>query len=170
MGVFYEAGDGTNVVKWGTSFLPVCPNLIGGILLYSKTIDENPDNIYTLSDNMPVAHASNDVNSTANLARGSLNLTESKALDNGYKFVWEFTPGQGNGTIAAVALTSAYGGMNAYGNAVNDATVLQTIKSVRHVTAMTRAQTMLLYEAAEVNFEENHLISITYGKYQCPNP
>lgn len=162
MGVFYEAGDGTNVVKWGTSFLPVCPNLIGGILLYSKTIDENSDNIYTLSDNMPVAYASNDVNSTANLARGSLNLTESKALDNGYKFVWEFTPSQGNGTIAAVALTSAYGGMNAYGSAVNDATVLQTIKSVRHVTAMTRAQTMLLYEAAEVNFEENYLVSITF--------
>ncbi len=30
------------------------------------------------------------------------------------KFVWEFTPSQGNGTIAAVALTSAQGGQNAY--------------------------------------------------------
>ena len=38
------------------------------------------------SDNLPVAYASNNVNSTSNLARGSLNLVESKALENGYKF------------------------------------------------------------------------------------
>ena len=56
-----------------------------------------------------MAYASNNVNSTANLARGSLNLTESMALSNGYKFVWEFMPNQGNGTIAAVALTSEIG-------------------------------------------------------------
>lgn len=161
-GIFYDAGDSTNAIKWGSNFLPICPNLIGGILMFPKTLNESADNIYASSDNMPVAYASNDVNSTANLARGSLNLTESKAIDNGYKFVWEFTPSQGNGTIAAVALTSKYGGMNAYGSAVNDATVMQTLKSVKHVTAMTRAQTMLMFEAVEVNFEENYMISITY--------
>ena len=70
---------------------------------------------------LPVAYASNNVNSTANTARGSMNLTESKALENGYKFVWEFTPSQGNGTIAAAALTSALGGQNGYGSLVGDA-------------------------------------------------
>ena len=39
-----------------------------------------------------MASASNNVNSTADVARGILNQSESKALDNGYKFVWEFTP------------------------------------------------------------------------------
>lgn len=70
------------------------------------------DNIYQSSDNMPVAYASNDVNATTNTKRGSMNLTESKTLENGYRFVWEFTPSQGNGTIAAVGLTSRHGGAN----------------------------------------------------------
>jgi len=162
MGTFYDAGDSTNIVKWGSSFLPICPNLIGGILMFPKVLTEDADYIYSSSDNMPVAYASNDVNSTANLARGSLNLTESKALDNGYKFVWEFTPSQGNGTIAAVALTSANGGTNAYGSLVSDAAVFHTLKSIRYVSSMTRAQIMLLYETVEVNFEGNYLFSITY--------
>ena len=72
--------------------------MIGGILLFSEALTEDEELLYESSDNLPVAYASNDVNSTANLARGSLNLTESMALSNGYKFVWEFTPNQGNGT------------------------------------------------------------------------
>lgn len=111
MGIFYAAtGEYDDAVLWNGTLLPICPNMIGGILLFSNTLEENADNVYQYSANLPVAYASNNVNSTANLARGSLNLTESKALDNGYKFVWEFTPSQGNGTIAAVALTSALGG------------------------------------------------------------
>ena len=58
-------------------------------------MEEDADNIYPSTAKLPVAYAGNDVNATANVARGSLNLTESKALDNGYRFVWEFTPSQG---------------------------------------------------------------------------
>ena len=47
-----------------------------------------------------------------------MNLTESMKLSDGFKFVWEFTPSQGNGTIAAVGLTSKHGGANAYGSEV----------------------------------------------------
>lgn len=121
MGVFYTEVEYSTGMVWQGNLLPICPNMIGGILLFSKALEENADNIYPASDNLPVAYASNDVNSTANTARGSLNLTESKKLDNGYKFVWEFTPSQGNGTIAAVALTSKFGGQNAFGSLVNDA-------------------------------------------------
>lgn len=120
MGVFYEAGDSIDGIEWHGSLLPICPNMIGGILLFSQSLPEETDYIYAGSNNLPVAYASNNVNSTANLARGSMNLTESKALENGYKFVWEFTPSQGNGTIAAAALTSAQGGANGYGSLVND--------------------------------------------------
>lgn len=94
MGVFYVAGDSYDGIAWKGNLLPICPNMIGGILLFSQALDENTDSIYTLSGNMPVAYASNDVNATANLARGSMNQTESKKIDNGYKFVWEFTPSQ----------------------------------------------------------------------------
>ena len=92
LGIFYNAGDGYDtMLTWNDYLLPICPNMIGGILLFSNALEENVDNIYPQSDNLPVAYASNDVNGTTDLARGSLNQTESKALDNGYKFVWEFT-------------------------------------------------------------------------------
>ena len=129
MGIFYKAtGEYDDAIMWNGNLFPICPNMIGGILLFPKALEENADNIYTLSDNLPVAYASNNVNSTANTARGSLNLTESKALENGYKFVWEFTPSQGNGTIAAIALTSAKGGENGYGSLVGDASAFLQLK------------------------------------------
>ena len=161
MGVFYEIGESIDGVKWQEVFLPICPNAIGGILLFSKALEERADNIYSLSDNLPVAYASNNVNSTANVARGSMNLTESKKLDNGYKFVWEFTPSQGNGTIAAAALTSAQGGANAYGSLVNDSTTFLQIKSIK-LDGMAMVRELVLFEAVEVDFERNLLYSITY--------
>lgn len=135
--------------------------MIGGILLFSKALDENADNIYSLSDNLPVAYASNNVNSTANVARGSLNLTESKILENGYKFVWEFTPSQGNGTIAAAALTSAQGGTNAYGSLVDDSTTFLQLKSV-DIGSLSNEKQLVLFETVEVDFENDLLYSITY--------
>ena len=161
MGVFYEIGESIDGVKWQEAFLPICPNAIGGILLFSKALEERADNIYSLSDNLPVGYASNNVNSTANVARGSMNLTESKKLDNGYKFVWEFTPSQGNGTIAAVALTSAQGGANAYGSLVNDSTTFLQIKSIK-LDGMAMVRELVLFETVEVDFERNLLYSITY--------
>lgn len=161
MGVFYEIGESIDGVKWQEALLPVCPNMIGGILLFSKTLEERADNIYSLSDNLPVAYASNNVNSTANVARGSMNLTESKKLDNGYKFVWEFTPSQGNGTIAAAALTSAQGGANAYGSMVNDSSTFLQIKSIK-LDGMAMTRELVLFETVEVDFERNLLYSITY--------
>lgn len=161
MGVFYAAtGEYDDAVLWNGSLLPICPNMIGGILLFSNALAENADNIYVGSDNLPVAYASNNVNSTSNTARGSLNLTESKALDNGYKFVWEFTPSQGNGTIAAVALTSALGGQNGYGSLVGDASAFLLLKAA-DIGEIAKARQMVLFEAVEVDFENNLLYSIT---------
>lgn len=161
MGVFYEAGESIDGIKWQSGLLPICPNMIGGILLFSKLLEEQAENIYPMSDNLPVAYASNNVNSTANVARGSMNLTESKVLDNGYKFVWEFTPSQGNGTIAAAALTSAQGGTNAYGSLVGDGTAFQQLKSIK-LDSLPMQRQLVLFEAVEMDFEKNLLISITF--------
>ena len=109
----------------------------------------------------PVAYASNDVNATADTARGSMNLTESKALDDGYKFVWEFTPSQGNGTIAAVALTSALGGKTVYGNDINSSFGYLKVKETRLET-QTDDELALLYSAVEVDFENNVMYSIRF--------
>lgn len=161
MGVFYEAGKSIDGIKWQEGLLPICPNMIGGILLFSKALAEQVDNIYPMSDNLPVAYASNNVNATANTARGSLNQTESKKLDNGYKFVWEFTPSQGNGTIAAAALTSAQGGANAYGSLVGDGTAFLQLKSL-DIGDVAKAHQLVLFAAVEVDFEKELLYSITY--------
>lgn len=161
MGVFYTEVEYSTGMVWQGNLLPICPNMIGGILLFSKALEENEGNIYPASDNLPVAYASNDVNSTANTARGSLNLTESKKLDNGYKFVWEFTPSQGNGTIAAVALTSKFGGQNVFGSLVNDASPFLMIKDV-NIGTMAAAKQMVLFEAVEMDFEKNLLYSISF--------
>lgn len=161
MGVFYTEVEYSTGMVWQGNLLPICPNMIGGILLFSKVLEEKADNIYPASDNLPVAYASNDINSTTNTARGSLNLTESKKLDNGYKFVWEFTPSQGNGTIAAVALTSKFGGQNAFGSLVNDASPFLMIKDV-NIGTMAATKQMVLFEAVEMDFEKNLLYSISF--------
>ena len=41
------------------NMLPICPNMIGGILLFSKALTEDADNIYPSSDNLPMAYAGN---------------------------------------------------------------------------------------------------------------
>lgn len=161
MGIFYVEADYSTGLVWTGNLLPICPNMIGGILLFPKTLEENADNLYVKSDNLPVAYASNNVNSTANTARGSLNLTESKALDNGYKFVWEFTPSQGNGTIAAIGLTSAKGGENGFGSSVADASPFLQLKEV-DIGNLGTAKQMVLFEAVEVDFEKDLLYSITF--------
>lgn len=161
MGIFYCEAEYSTGMVWTGTLLPICPNMIGGILLFSKALEENTDNIYVQSDNLPVAYASNNVNSTANTARGSLNLTESKKLDNGYKFVWEFTPSQGNGTIAAVALTSALGGQNGFGSLVGDASTFLQLKAV-DIGSLGAAKQVILFGAVEVDFEKNLLYSMTF--------
>lgn len=161
MGVFYCEADYNTGLVWTGNLLPICPNMIGGILLFSKVLEENADNIYVQSDNLPVAYASNNVNSTANTARGSMNLTESKKLDNGYKFVWEFTASQGNGTIAALGLTSALGGQNGFGSSVADASTFLQLKEV-DIGNIAKANQMMLFETVEVDFEKDIVYSITY--------
>ena len=161
MGVFYSEENLADVLAWNGTMLPICPNMVGGILLFSRTLEEDADIMYAGSDNLPVAYASNNVNSTANMARGSLNLTESKILENGYKFVWEFTPSQGNGTIAAVALTSAQGGQNGFGSLVGDASTFLQIKKL-DIRDLSTSQQAVLFEAVEMDFEGNLLYSITF--------
>ena len=161
-GMFYLACGDYDGINWNDNLHPICPNMIGGILLFPDTLTENAANIYSYSDNMPVAYASNDVNSTANVARGSMNLTESMALVNGYKFVWEFTAGQGNGTIASVCLTHALGGKNGFGSMSDASSAFLCLKNADIDDDLTSAQILVLFEIVEVDFDNNTAVSITY--------
>ena len=174
MGLFYKtSGQYDDMVVWNDEMLPICPNMIGGLLLFPSALTEQAANIYPPATNMPVGYASNDVNATGNVKRGSMNLTESTALSDGYKFVWEFMPSQGNGTIAAIGLTSKQGGANDYGS---DAAVDTTLLLLRQNSLnLSVAWLNTLFMAVEVDFENGLLYSIAYAsntvtitKYRIP--
>ena len=46
MGIFYCEDDYNTGLVWTDNLLPICPNMIGGILLFSKALEEKVDNIY----------------------------------------------------------------------------------------------------------------------------
>lgn len=145
--------------NWNDYHLPLCPNAIGGILLFSETLDEDANNIYAPSINPCVGYASNNVNSTANVMRGSLNLTESGKIERGYKFVWDFATSQGNGTISAVALTHKRGGVGYVGDSYDAGNRWLCMKNVS--TGVSGVKANLYVDIVEVNFEGNYFVSIS---------
>ncbi|MCD7923134.1 MAG: hypothetical protein LUG27_12035 [Clostridiales bacterium] len=163
LGTLYYFGStySNSLNGWMTNLLPICPNLIGGILLFPNTLTEDSGNIYPTSENLPVAYASNDVNSSTDLQRGSLSQTEGGATDDGYQFVWEFTNTQGNGTIAAVALTSALGGVGGYGSIADDSSAFLLMSALNQ--SLDDDITQLLFNAVEVDFENDTVVSIAFS-------
>ena len=137
---------------------PFAKNAIGGILLFADPLVEDANLYYAPSANPCTGYASNDVNSTANVMRGSLNLTESVKIDNGYKFVWDFATSQANGTISAVALTHKYGGICYMGDTYDNANKRWYIKG-QGWDANATIRTAFI-NAVEVNFEGNYFITI----------
>lgn len=113
-------------LKWGggvdfrENMLPVIGKLIGGIVLFEDTLNEVPDSYYAPGNNQIIGYSNMAVSSSTDVLRGSMNQTESGALDDGtgYRFVFDFANTQGNGKISAVALTSPHMGACGYGSAV----------------------------------------------------
>ena len=46
MGVFYSEEELGDVLAWNNVLLPICPNMVGGILLFTKTLEEDAAHIY----------------------------------------------------------------------------------------------------------------------------
>lgn len=155
-GMLFTINGNTNDLNG--NMLPLCPNGIGGILLFSDTIEENPDNYYAPSANPCVGYASNDVNATTNIMRGSMNLTETKMLEHGYKFVWDFTTSQANGTISCVALTHKWAGLAYMGDTYNGTGFVWTMRSMNGESSAA-ARTAYL-NAVEIDPENNFLWTI----------
>ena len=140
------------------NMIPLCKNAIGGILLFADPLVEDENSYFAPSANPCTGYASNDVNSTANVMRGSLNLTESTKLDKGYKFVWDFATSQANGTISAVALTHKFGGIGYMGDLYDNTNKRWHMKDQSwDANATIRTAYM---NAVEVSFEGNYFITI----------
>lgn len=82
-------------------------DLFGGVLCFGSTNTANVDNIIPPNDddNTLIAHAGQTAHASASTLRGNPNGIESGVITGGYKFVWDFTTTQGNGTISSLSLT-----------------------------------------------------------------
>lgn len=85
--------------------MPLATRALGGLMLFDGTLTEDAANIHFPSDVHLVAFAQQGTN-TDNPLMGSINASESKALDTGYQNVWDFSTSQANGTIQSIALTN----------------------------------------------------------------
>jgi hypothetical protein len=106
---------------FSTEYVEYYTTLTGGLLLLNKTLDEDADNVSLPGDVEQTGCAVyNQQNTSDQTLRGSYNATESEVdLDNRkVKYVYDFDTAEGNGTIACVALTHAYGGYSNRGCAV----------------------------------------------------
>lgn len=91
--------------KLFTTGLPLWEDLMGGIMLLGNNVPENADSFMLGTDTVPVATAGGEyVGDSA--TRGTLNVNESYATENGYRFTWDFGTDVANGTIKCVGLTS----------------------------------------------------------------
>lgn len=103
---------------YGSNFQPIYQKLLGGILLFDKTLEENAANYFAPAGTNLTACGVYDVkNTTGDTLRGDYNSDESY-LDTRaktMKYVYDFPTSKGNGTIASVCLTSANGGYSSYG-------------------------------------------------------
>ena len=120
-----------NINPWGVinpdSLMPLATRVMGGVALFPEQKAEDVNNDILFNDF--TAYAQANANGTTDTRRGSINYTESGPIvsdgKDGYKFVWDFTTSQGNGTYNCVALThpsidknyAAFAPCTNYGNA-----------------------------------------------------
>lgn len=137
---------------------PISTKCYGGILLFQDRLEEDINKYIPKWDNQIIGYASNDVNPTEEKKRGSFNLTESGPIENGYKFVWDFSTSQANGRISSLSLTHFSGGKNYYGDDFGNASCLR----INELDERTREYySCRVYTCVvEANIEKNYLIAI----------
>lgn len=102
-----------------TNPAPLIDRLCGGILLFSDSIEEDPNNCFTPSGNTMVGNARVNYASAHNVPEfGAYNAEEStwNPETGERKYVYDFTTSKGNGTISCVALTNPFVGYYGLGN------------------------------------------------------
>ena len=110
-------------------FLPLSTVGLSGIYLSSEILDEKT----TMVDPRTiVGYAGYKVDTSGSKYMGSLNSNESKKLDNGYQYVWDFGTDRANGIISAVGLTS--GTSNVVSNSNNfPYNLVQNVQTGRYI-------------------------------------
>ena len=85
-------------------FLPLSTVGLSGIYLMAQSLSENVTQVSDFKN--IVGYAGFNIDTSGSKYIGSLNKTESKKLDNGYQYVWDFGTDRANGVISTVGLTN----------------------------------------------------------------
>lgn len=48
LGVYFDSGTSSKNITVNSQLLPICPNTLGGILLFADTLEERKDNLYPI--------------------------------------------------------------------------------------------------------------------------
>lgn len=80
MGAYSSFSNTNSIVDFNSEFIPVCPNTLGGIFLFSEPLEEAEEFILLDSTQLPMAYASNGSNPYEDYKRGSMNLNESMSM------------------------------------------------------------------------------------------
>ena len=108
-GVFHN--NPLSNVLGGDTDSSVIKRLTGGLMLFDKQIEENPDIVNSPSGVSVIGCGSQVAYNGENVMAGSYNQAESGwTEEGGYKHVWDFTTSQSNGNIACASLTTNAGG------------------------------------------------------------
>lgn len=113
-----------------------------GVFLLSETLDENPDN-FILPYNCEVVGHAGDTISNGSTLKGSYNEVESSVLENGYKFVWDFSTSQANGIIKSLSLVHKLAGNVGFGVPYNQKTLKPSLYGI--VTFTSNALYYMMY-------------------------
>jgi len=106
----YRGANGISFEEGIANQLPVAKSLLGGVMLWSKQHVEDVDNIICDDIDAQIGYAGDNSYSGINPLRGSYNPTESGAISNGWRHVFDFATHQANGTIRSITLTGRDGG------------------------------------------------------------
>ena len=100
---------GRNILHTGVAWDK--QQMFGGILLFENQLDNDADNYKFPHSNKMIARGSNIAYSGVDTTMGSFNEAESSFGVDSATLVWDWTQERGNGTISALGLTSAEGGL-----------------------------------------------------------
>ena len=101
--------SGSNFAKAVPEFLPMYKYLMHGLILFGENIPERQDD-YILNGRYNRIATAGDVYAGTDAKRGTFNESQSGAIENGYRFVWDFAPEKALGSIKCAALSSIHSG------------------------------------------------------------
>lgn len=139
---FYKTAGMTNPTAFNSIIRGgAVENLLGGLLLFDTALQESADLVRVPSGVQMIGNGARGIlNSGSPPELGSWNSRESgEQVDGSIKLVWDFNNDQANGTIAAVSLTSLYGGHVGLGNDSGEAQQMDArMDSYNAITQRTR--------------------------------